>query len=289
MAPFKRDPADFVLWKPSSSTQPGWDSPWGRGRPGWHVECSAMIRRHLGASIDIHGGGQDLIFPHHENEIAQGTCAHDGALYCRYWVHNGFVTVDGAKMSKSLGNIRLVRDLLLQAPGEAIRLALLSAQYRQPLDLSAKTLANARRNLDRLYGTLRELDDVEAAGPGNRLDAFDLALDDDLNMPAALAELFRIAKVARGADTLQERASLKGALLEAGALLGLLQTPPDRWFTGSEIAESEIVTIERLVAARAEARAERDFARADHLRQELAAMGVLVDDRVGSSSWRRTA
>jgi len=289
VAPFKRDPADFVLWKPSSSTQPGWDSPWGRGRPGWHVECSAMIRRHLGASIDIHGGGQDLIFPHHENEIAQGTCAHDGALYCRYWVHNGFVTVDGAKMSKSLGNIRLVRDLLLQAPGEAIRLALLSAQYRQPLDLSAKTLANARRNLDRLYGTLRELDDVEAAGPGNRLDAFDLALDDDLNMPAALAELFRIAKVARGADTLQERASLKGALLEAGALLGLLQTPPDRWFTGSEIAESEIVTIERLVAARAEARAERDFARADHLRQELAAMGVLVDDRVGSSSWRRTA
>jgi len=289
VAPFKRDPADFVLWKPSSSTQPGWDSPWGRGRPGWHVECSAMIRRHLGASIDIHGGGQDLIFPHHENEIAQGTCAHDGALYCRYWVHNGFVTVDGAKMSKSLGNIRLVRDLLLQSPGEAIRLALLSAQYRQPLDLSAKTLANARRSLDRLYGALREFDDVEAADPGDRLDAFDRTLDDDLNTPAALAELFRIAKAARGADTLQERASLKGALLEAGALLGLLQTPPDRWFTGSEIAESEIVTIERLVAARAEARAERDFARADHLREELAAMGVLVDDRVGSSSWRRTA
>ena len=149
VAPYKRDPADFVLWKPSPPDLPGWESPWGRGRPGWHIECSAMIERHLGASIDIHGGGQDLIFPHHENEIAQGTCAHDGELYCRYWVHNGFVTVEGRKMSKSLGNVHLVRDLLGEAPGEAIRFALLGAHYHQPLDWSADGLAQARHGLDR--------------------------------------------------------------------------------------------------------------------------------------------
>ena len=173
VAPYKRDAADFVLWKPSTPDLPGWESPWGRGRPGWHIECSAMIERHFGVSIDIHGGGQDLIFPHHENEIAQGTCAHDGKIYCRYWVHNGFVTVGGRKMSKSLGNVLLVRDLLGEAPGEAIRFALLGAHYRQPLDWSTDGLAQARRGLDRLYGVLRDLGDVpDIACPLGLLDAF---------------------------------------------------------------------------------------------------------------------
>ncbi|MEC7655443.1 MAG: cysteine--tRNA ligase, partial [Pseudomonadota bacterium] len=198
VAPYKKDPADFVLWKPSTPDLPGWDSPWGRGRPGWHIECSAMIEEHLGNSIDIHGGGQDLIFPHHENEIAQGTCAHDGELYCRYWVHNGFVTVEGRKMSKSLGNVLLVRDLLDDAPGEAIRFALLGAHYRQPLDWSAKGLAQAKRGLDRLYGVLDDLSDVpDVPLAADLLNTFEAALEDDLNFPGAIAELFQLAKAAR--------------------------------------------------------------------------------------------
>ena len=213
VAPFKRDPADFVLWKPSTPVLPGWESPWGRGRPGWHIECSAMIEQHLGVSIDIHGGGQDLIFPHHENEIAQGTCAHDGELYCRYWVHNGFVTVEGRKMSKSLGNVLLVRDLLDEAPGEAIRFALLGAHYRQPLDWSTDGLAQARHGLDRLYGVLRDLGDApDIACPLGLLDAFVAALEDDLNFPRAIAELFRIAKAARQGDDRGGLCQVQGGL-----------------------------------------------------------------------------
>ena len=208
VAPYKRDPADFVLWKPSTPDLPCWESPWGRGRPGWHIECSAMIERRLGATIDIHGGGQDLIFPHHENEIAQGTCAHDGETYCHYWVHNGFVTVEGRKMSKSLGNVLLVRDLLSEAPGEAIRFALLGAHYRQPLDWSTDGLLQARRGLDRLYGVLRDLGDgPDITCPPGLLDAFVAALEDDLNFPAAIAELFRIAKAARQATAVADRAA----------------------------------------------------------------------------------
>ncbi|WP_299322333.1 cysteine--tRNA ligase [Parasphingopyxis sp.] len=289
VAPFKRDPADFVLWKPSSGDQPGWDSPWGRGRPGWHIECSAMIENHLGNSIDIHGGGQDLIFPHHENEIAQGTCAHDGELYCRYWVHNGFVTIDGAKMSKSLGNVRLVRELLEDVPGEAIRLALLSAHYRRPLDLSERSLGDARRGLDRLYGAMRDLSDVAPTEAGDRLEPFHAALDDDLNTPTALAELFGLAKAAHKASDPAERAAIKAAMMEAGAMLGLIEADPEHWFTGANDNDAMDATIERLVADREAARAARDFAEADRLRDMLTGMGVLLDDTPDGTAWRRMA
>ena len=290
VAPYKRDPADFVLWKPSTPDLPGWESPWGRGRPGWHIECSAMIEQHLGVSIDIHGGGQDLIFPHHENEIAQGTCAHDGELYCRYWVHNGFVTVEGRKMSKSLGNVLLVRDLLYDAPGEAIRFALLSAHYRQPLDWSAKGLLQAKRGLDRLYGVLDDLSDTRdtSYAPG-LLDAFNAALSDDLNFPGAIAELFQLAKAARQAGTLADRASYKAALREAGGLLGLLQQAPADWFGRSAEKDSDTVKIERLVEERFAARSARDYATADQIRAELAALGVTIEDHGDGSAWRRTS
>lgn len=289
LAPYKRDAADFVLWKPSTSDLPGWESPWGRGRPGWHIECSAMIERHLGLSIDIHGGGQDLIFPHHENEIAQGTCAHDGELYCRFWVHNGFVTVEGRKMSKSLGNVLLVRDLLGEAPGEAIRFALLGAHYRQPLDWSADGLVRARRGLDRLYGALRDLGDApDSVCPPGVLDVFEAALEDDLNFPTAIAEVFRIAKAARQATTVADRAAYKAALREAGGLLGLLQEEPAAWFGQTTGDDGGTARIQRLVEARSAARSARDYATADRIRDELAALGVAVQDRADGPAWQRT-
>ncbi|MBN8280963.1 MAG: cysteine--tRNA ligase, partial [Gammaproteobacteria bacterium] len=229
VAPYKEDAGDFVLWKPSTPDLPGWDSPWGRGRPGWHIECSAMIGEHLGPTIDIHGGGNDLIFPHHENEVAQSTCAHGGALFVRYWLHNGFVNVDHTKMSKSLGNVLLVRDLLKEAPGEAIRLALLSAHYRQPLDWTADVLPEARRKLDRLYGALRE-----APGPAGAPDPeFIAALDDDLNTPKALAVLFDLARQLNKAAGPGERQALAARLRASGQLLGLLREDPDAWLRGA--------------------------------------------------------
>ena len=289
VAPYKRDPADFVLWKPSTPDLPGWESPWGRGRPGWHIECSAMIEQRLGSTIDIHGGGQDLIFPHHENEIAQGTCAHDGQLYCRYWVHNGFVTVEGRKMSKSLGNVLLVRDLLGDAPGEAIRFALLSAHYRQPLDWSADGLAQAKRGLDRLYGILRDLGDApDGACPPGLLGTFEAALENDLNFPGAIAELFRIAKAARQVTRDADRAAYKAALRDAGGLLGLLQQDPSAWFGRLTEDDGDAATIQRLVDARLAARSARDYATADQIRDELAALGITVEDRADGPVWRRT-
>lgn len=288
VAPFKRDPADFVLWKPSTPDLPGWESPWGRGRPGWHIECSAMIERHLGSSIDIHGGGQDLVFPHHENEIAQGTCAHDGEVYCKHWMHNGFVTVEGRKMSKSLGNVLLVSDLLDQAPGEAIRFALLAAHYRQPLDWSDAALTQATRGLDRLYGILRDLDDAaDTHCPPGLLDTFLAALEDDLNFPQAIAELFRLGKAARNATTEEERTVHKAALLEAGDLLGLLHQHPAQWFGQQTELEEAETEIHRLVEARLAARADKDYATADRIRDELAALGVVVEDRADGPTWRK--
>ncbi|WP_282611363.1 cysteine--tRNA ligase [Pelagibius sp. Alg239-R121] len=289
VAPYKQDPADFILWKPSTPDLPGWESPWGRGRPGWHIECSAMIEQRLGTTIDIHGGGQDLIFPHHENEIAQGTCAHDGELYCRHWVHNGFVTVEGRKMSKSLGNVLLVRDLLDEAPGEVIRFALLGAHYRQPLDWSADALAQAKRGLDRVYGTLRDLGDVpDVACPHGMLDAFEAALGDDLNFPRAIAELFRIAKAARRAATVADRATYKAALRDAGGLLGLLQQDPAVWFEQAPGEDADTAGIQRLVEARQAARSARDYATADRIRAKLVSLGITVEDRADGPIWRRT-
>ncbi|MGX9393939.1 cysteine--tRNA ligase (plasmid) [Nitrobacteraceae bacterium UC4446_H13] len=283
VAPFKRHPADFVLWKPSSAGEPGWHSPWGRGRPGWHIECSAMIECHLGRSIDIHGGGQDLIFPHHENEIAQGTRA-------RYWIHNGFVTVEGRKMSKSLGNVLLIRDLLKNAPGEAIRFALLSAHYRQPLDWSREGLERARRSLSRLYGTLRSLDEENTgADPTPYLSRFHSALDDDLNTPAAFAELFRLSRMAQHETSAVIRATLKYALILAGRQLGLLQQRPEEWFKQATAFEDniDVARIEELIEERSRARAARAFDQADRVREILTTLGIALEDKGERTEWRR--
>ena len=285
VAPYKRNPGDFVLWKPSSDDLPGWDSPWGRGRPGWHIECSAMSEAHLGETIDIHAGGIDLQFPHHENEIAQSTCAHGGRVFARYWLHNGLLNLDGRKMSKSVGNVLQLHALLEQHPPEALRYALLSAQYRQPLDWSDALIEQCVRTLDRLYGTLRDLADV----PGDAEtipDAVEAALCDDLNTPAALAELAGIAAEARKATDAAERARLKSALLGAGRALGLLQQSPAAWFArGAEGADD--ARIQALVDARSEAKKARDFARADALRDQLAAEGILLEDTPQGVRWSR--
>ncbi|AKS41482.1 cysteine--tRNA ligase [Wenzhouxiangella marina] len=284
VAPFKRNPADFVLWKPSSEDQPGWDSPWGRGRPGWHIECSAMSAAHLGEVIDIHGGGQDLIFPHHENEIAQSRCAHGSERFARYWMHNGFVTVEKRKMSKSLGNTLIVHELLKQWPGEALRYVLLSAHYRQPLDWSDAVLEQAVTTLDRLYGLLRDHPAKTAAKVEPDPDVV-AALEDDLNTPTALAALNGLARELARAEEAR-RPALAARLRASGALLGLLQAVPDAWFAqrqaDTDIDEAEI---QRLIEARKQARENRDFAEADRIRDQLADQGILLKDGPEGTSW----
>ena len=284
VAPYKRDPGDFVLWKPSSDDLPGWESPWGRGRPGWHIECSAMIEAIFGDTIDIHAGGVDLQFPHHENEIAQSECAHGGKPFARFWLHNGMLNFGGAKMAKSVGNIRRVHDLVREHPPEALRYALLSAHYRQPLEWSDGLIEQSQRTLDRLYGTLRDLADVDAAPviPAS----IEEALDDDLNTPQALAELARIAGEARKASAPEERAQLKADLLGAGFALGLLQQPPVAWFERGA-SDGDDARIQSLVDERAAAKQARDFARADAIREQLAAEGVLLEDTAQGVRWKR--
>ena len=284
VAPYKRDPGDFVLWKPSTGDLPGWDSPWGRGRPGWHIECSAMAAAHLGPTIDIHAGGIDLQFPHHENEIAQSQCAHGGAIFARYWLHNGMLNFGGAKMSKSLGNIEKVHDLVERHPPEALRHALLSAHYRQPLDWSDALIEQSVRTLDRLYGTLRDLDEVEATAAIPP--AVEAALEDDLNTPQALAELARIAGEARKATTPDERARLKSELLGAGLALGLLQQAPEAWFNRGA-GDADDARIQALVEERAAAKQARDFARADAIRDHLAGEGIALEDTPQGVRWTR--
>jgi len=285
VAPYKRDPGDFVLWKPSSDDLPGWESPWGRGRPGWHIECSAMAAAHLGDTIDIHAGGVDLQFPHHENEIAQSECAHGGKVFARFWLHNGMLNFGGAKMSKSLGNIERVHDLVRQHPPEALRLALLSAHYRQPLDWSDAVIEQAGRTLDRLYGTLRDLAGVpvDPVIPA----AVEDALDDDLNTPLALAELARIAGEARRANDASSQARLKGELLGAGLALGLLQQDPAQWFGTASGHGDDDARIQALIDERTAAKQSRDFARADALRDQLAAEGIVLEDTAQGVRWVR--
>jgi len=288
VAPYKEEAGDFVLWKPSPPELPGWESPWGRGRPGWHIECSVMVAEHLGRTIDIHGGGNDLIFPHHENEIAQSTCAHGGDEFCRFWLHNGFVNVDSTKMSKSLGNIVLVRDLLEQAPGEAIRLALLNAHYRQPLDWSDDVLIEAKRKLDRLYGTLRDVsgwqNDWESTDPDP---VFVAALEDDINTPRAFAALFDIARDANRSRSDAERILLAARLRASAEILGLLSVDPEVWFTVDEAAKVSADVIEKLIAERNTARTQRDFSAADRIRDDLARMGIAIEDGADGTRWRR--
>jgi cysteinyl-tRNA synthetase len=278
VAPYKRDPGDFVLWKPSTPDLPGWESPWGRGRPGWHIECSAMSWRYLGETFDIHGGGTDLIFPHHENELAQSVCAFPGSHFARYWVHNGMLQISGEKMSKSLGNFFTIRDVLATAPGEAVRLLLLRTQYRGLLDFSDAGLAEARRELDRFYRALERFPGTVAANqiPPPVLEA----LCDDLNTPLAIAAMHGLADAALAGDS-----TAAANLRAAGNVLGLLQMQPTEWFHG----DVDAAAIEAAIAERLAARKAKNFSRADAIRAELAAQGIVLEDGPTGTTWRRAS
>ncbi len=288
VAPYKRYAGDFVLWKPSSDDEPGWDSPWGYGRPGWHLECSAMIKAHLGDQIDIHGGGRDLIFPHHENERAQSCCSQDGEEFVRYWMHNGYLNIDGEKMSKSLGNFRTVRDLLGQYKGEVLRFALLSAQYRSELDFSKALLDQAKASLDSLYTALKDCADVkpDLTAPLDTQPAYK-ALLDDLNTPIAIAELHQLGKALNKADAV-DKPALKGQLLRCAELMGLLKAEPESWFKDSA-SEAGISAdeVEALIAERQQSKLDKNYARADEIREQLKAQGVVLEDSREGTQWRR--
>ena len=272
VAPYKKDPADFVLWKPSSDDQPGWKSPWGYGRPGWHLECSCMTEKHLGKTFDIHGGGQDLIFPHHENEIAQSECAH-GQTFVNYWMHNGYLTVDGEKMSKSLGNFHTVHDLIEDHPGEALRLSLLTAHYRQPIDFSLETVAEQKRRIDRWYRLTKDATPAETVPV-----ALIEALEDDLNTPKAIAVLDSLATPETAAD-----------LLAAAQFMGFIQSDYDVWFKPESVGGMLAADIDAWVEKRVQAKANKDFAESDRIRDMLKDKGIELEDSATGTNWRKAA
>jgi cysteinyl-tRNA synthetase len=290
VAPYKRDPADFVLWKPSTADQPAWGSPWGRGRPGWHLECSAMAERWLGVPFDIHGGGLDLIFPHHENEIAQTCCAHGLADMARFWLHNGFVETSGEKMAKSVGNVLRLEDALKIVPGEAIRFWMLGTHYRQPIDCTEEALREAKRTLDRFHLALRKVElwpeDEDEGEPDEVVLA---ALADDLNTPQALTELHGLLdRVNTTFFQRKDEARARALAMEmrtTSRLLGLLQEHPETWLH----AGVDVVRVEHLVAQRVAARKQRNFAEADRIRDELLAQGILLEDGPSGTTWRRAS
>ena len=284
VAPYKKNASDFVLWKPSTDDEPGWDSPWGRGRPGWHLECSAMIEKTLGGVIDIHGGGQDLRFPHHENEIAQSCCANGEEALARYWVHNGFLRMGSDKMSKSIGNVVLVRDLLDKWPGEVIRWALLSAQYRQPLEWTDALLTQSKRQLDRFYRTIGEMGiDLPVAEVPQSIA---LSLFDDLNSPEAIAGLHELRDIVAQTPA-EKKPRAAAALKAAGGLMGFFQADPVEWFKGESGDGLSAEEIDALLVQRAEARVEKDFATSDKIRDELASQGIVIEDGANGATWRR--
>ena len=298
VADYKKDAKDFVLWKPSSDEQPGWDSPWGRGRPGWHIECSAMIKKHLGETIDIHGGGSDLTFPHHENEAAQSRCANQTSDYVRYWLHNGMLTMGSEKMSKSVGNVLTIHGLAQQHSGEVLRYALLSGQYRSSLSWSDELLSQARASLDSLYQCLRDnpgdtpltSNDFANGAAAEDPQSVVEALADDLNTPQALAALHELANRLRKATDAQSIASARAQLLTGGWLLGLLHEHPECYFTASTATTKSSISndeIDAKIEARKTARKDGDYRLADDIRDELAAAGIELEDSREGTRWRR--
>ena len=284
IATYKNNPSDFVLWKPSTSDLPGWESPWGFGRPGWHLECSTMAKSYLGETIDIHGGGSDLIFPHHENELAQSMCSHLGKNFCNYWVHHGLVDFKKTKMSKSEGNILLVRDLLSHSSGETIRLALLSTQYRQLINWSDDLLSESKKKLDRLYRALQSCPNNDLEGqPSEQVLQ---ALCDDLNTPMALAELFKIAKEINSTKDKEKLIVLTSNLKASSNLLGLLQSTPDQWFKSGDNDSLSSKEIEAMIKQRELARASKNFSEADKIRNKLVRSGVIIEDRPDGTEWK---
>ena len=285
VADYKKNPADFVLWKPSEANQPGWDSPWGYGRPGWHLECSAMSSKLLGNSFDIHGGGSDLIFPHHENECAQSLCAHPGESFARYWVHGGMLMVDGVKMSKSLGNFYTIDEVLDKAPAEALRLLFLTTHYHQPFNFTFEGLEQAKQNLDKFYNALLRVKDVSPAEGAAADERVVQALEDDLNTPLALSFIHELANRLNKAESEEEQATAKAVLLRSADLLGLLWQEPEEWFKGG--AADEAAEIEALIAQRAAAKKNKDYALADKIRNELKEKGILLEDGPQGTTWKR--
>lgn len=285
VADYKKNPADFILWKPSEADQPGWNSPWGYGRPGWHLECSAMSSKLLGTDFDIHGGGADLIFPHHENECAQSVCAFEGSHFAHYWVHAGMLMVDGVKMSKSLGNFYNVDEIIGKYPAEALRLLFLTTHYHQPFNFTFAGLEQAKAVLDKFYNALLKVNDIEAEQCAPNAKVVE-ALADDINTPAALAALHEIATNLNKAETMAEKARLKGEFMASAYLLGLLYQSPEAWFKGDESADED-AEIEAKIKARAEAKKNKDWATADKIRDELKAAGIGLEDSPTGTSWKR--
>jgi len=285
VAPYKKHPADFVLWKPSDETLPGWNSPWGRGRPGWHIECSAMCKAHLGDVIDIHCGGRDLVFPHHENEAAQSCCANDTESFANYWVHNGMINMGQQKMSKSLGNILLIKDVAAQYKGEVIRWLLLSAQYRQSVAWSEDSIHKAQKTLDRIYATLRDNQAITANVNKENIPAGVLkALDDDLNTPIAFAEINKIAKQLAKSESLEDKTLFKSQLLSTGELLGFFLEGAETWFKSID-SNIDSDKIDALIVQRDQARLDKDWAKSDQIRDKLADMNITLEDSAQGTRW----
>ena len=283
IATYKKNPRDFVLWKPSTPDLPGWESPWGVGRPGWHLECSTMAKKYLGETLDIHGGGSDLIFPHHENDCAQSICSHKGEPFANFWVHHGMIDFNDTKMSKSEGNLLLIKDLLEDIPGEVVRMALISAHYRKPINWSNDLIKDSKKKLDRLYGAIRKIDIFQNTEPSNEVL---LALADDLNTPKALSALFNIVKLINNSEDPVERDKYASTLMASASLLGLMTMSADEWFKTTPKGVLTREEIEHLITQRERARKSKNFSESDRIRNDLLQKGVVIEDGPDGTEWR---